>query len=78
MSGRIEVNEDEHSLNWLLLLVMCGTKCLNPFFRLHEASEVLNEYVMGVWLYNSTAAFSLVSLSPFLCHCHILGNMDWS
>jgi len=28
---------------------MCGTKRLNPFFRLHEASEVLNKYVMGVW-----------------------------
>jgi len=21
--------------NWLLLWIMCGTKCLNPFFRLH-------------------------------------------
>jgi len=27
---------------------MCGIKRLNPFFRLHEASEVLNKYVMGV------------------------------
>jgi len=27
---------------------MCGTKRLNPFFRLHEAGEVLNKYVMGV------------------------------
>jgi len=26
--------------NWLLLRIMCGTKRLNPFFRLHEASEV--------------------------------------
>jgi len=25
----------------------CGKKRLNPFFRLHEASEVLNKYVMG-------------------------------
>ena len=24
-------------------------KHLNPFFRLHEASEVINKYVMGVW-----------------------------
>jgi len=28
---------------------MCGTKRLNPFFRLHEASEVLNKYIMAVW-----------------------------
>jgi len=27
---------------------MCGIKRLNPFFRLHEASEVFNKYVMGV------------------------------
>ena len=27
--------------NWLLWRVMCGTKRLNPFFRLHETSEVL-------------------------------------
>jgi len=26
---------------------MCGTKPLNPFFRFHEASEVLNKYVIG-------------------------------
>jgi len=25
---------------------MCGTKHLNPFFRLREASEVLNKYEM--------------------------------
>jgi len=25
--------------NWLLLSRMCGTKRLNPFFRLCEASE---------------------------------------
>jgi len=31
----------------LLLRIMCGTKRLNPFFRLHAASEVLSEYVMG-------------------------------
>jgi len=36
---------------------MCGTKRLNPFFRLHEASEVLNKYVMRVWSDNLTAAF---------------------
>jgi len=35
--------------NWLLLHIICRTKRLNPFFRLHEASEVLNKYVMGVW-----------------------------
>jgi len=35
--------------NWLLSHVMCGTKRLNPFFRLHEASVVLNKYEMGVW-----------------------------
>jgi len=29
--------------NWLLLRMMRGTKRLNPFFRLHEASEVLNK-----------------------------------
>jgi len=28
-----------------------------PFFRLHEASEVLNDYVMWVWSDNFTAAF---------------------
>jgi len=36
---------------------MCGTKRLNPFFRLHEASEVLNKYVMGLWSGNFTATF---------------------
>jgi len=30
--------------NWLLLHIMSGTKHLNPFFKLHEASEVLNKY----------------------------------
>jgi len=29
--------------------MMCGTKRLNPFFMLHEASEILNKYVMLVW-----------------------------
>jgi len=28
--------------NWLLLRIMRGTKRLNPFFRLHETSEVLS------------------------------------
>jgi len=59
------VNDDTYSLNfygianWLLLRIMCGTKCLNPFLRLHEASEVLklNKYVLWVWLHNFTAAF---------------------
>jgi len=27
--------------NWLLLHIMRGTNRLNPFFRLHEDSEVL-------------------------------------
>ena len=36
---------------------MCGTKRLNPLFRLHEAIEVLNKYVMGVWSDSFTAAF---------------------
>jgi len=27
---------------------MCGTKRLNQFFRLHEASQVLNKHVLGV------------------------------
>jgi len=50
---RTEVNDDEHSpfhsvRNWLLLRMMCGTKRLNLFFSLHEASKVLNEYVIGV------------------------------
>jgi len=30
---------------------------LNPFFRLHEASEVLNRYVIGARSNNFTAAF---------------------
>jgi len=36
---------------------MCGTKRLNPFFRLHEASEVLDKYVMKVWSNNSPLPF---------------------
>jgi len=47
------VNDNEYSLfmveNWLLLCTMCGTKLMNPFIRLPEASEVLNKYVMSVW-----------------------------
>jgi len=43
---RIEVNDDQHSFygveNWSLLHIMYGTKCLNPIFRLHEASEALS------------------------------------
>jgi len=42
----IEVNDNDHSFhgaeNWLLLRLMRGTKRLNPFFRLREASEVLS------------------------------------
>jgi len=36
---------------------MRGTKHRNPFFRLHEASEVLNKEVMAVWPGDVTAAF---------------------
>jgi len=36
---------------------MCGTKRLNPFFRLHETSEVLHKYIIRVWSSNSTAGF---------------------
>jgi len=39
------------------LRMMCGTKRLNPLFRLHEASEVLHKYAMGVWSDNFTVAF---------------------
>jgi len=42
--------------------IMCGTKRLNPFFRLHEASEVLNNYVTGVWSNNFTATFFVSSI----------------
>ena len=60
------MNDGEQSLFTALRIdycirVMCGTKRLNPFFTLHEASEVLNKYVMGVWSYNFTTAFWLVS-----------------
>jgi len=41
---------------------MCGTKHLNPFLRLHEASEVLNKYVMGVWSDNFTDASFIVTV----------------
>ena len=43
--------------NWLLLRMMCGAKRLNPFFRLYEASDVLNKCVMWVWSDNFTGAF---------------------
>ena len=56
------MNDDEHSLfcgveNWFFLRIMCGKKTLNPFFRLHKASDVLSKYVRGVWSDNFTAAF---------------------
>jgi len=41
---------------------MCGTKRLNPLFRLHEDSEVLNKHVMGVWSDNFTAAYFVSSI----------------
>jgi len=43
---------------------MCGRKRLNPFFRLHQASEVLNKYVTGVWSDNFTAAFFVTVFVP--------------
>jgi len=43
--------------NWLLFRIICGPKRLNPIFRLHEAREVLNKHVMGMWTDNFTAAF---------------------
>ena len=41
------MNDDELSLFMALrtgcfYVIVCGTKRLNPFYRLHEASEVLN------------------------------------
>jgi len=39
---------------------MCGAKRLNLFFRLHEAREVLNKYMMWVWSDNFTSAFFTV------------------
>ena len=48
--------------NWLLLRIICGTKRLNPFFRLHEGSEVLNKCILGVWSDNFTAAFFISSI----------------
>jgi len=55
------MNDDEHSLFMALrvglLCIMCGTKRLNPFYKLYKASEVLNKYIMGMWSDNFTAAF---------------------
>jgi len=36
---------------------MRETKRLYPFFRLHEASKMLNKWVVGVWSDDFTAAF---------------------
>jgi len=36
---------------------MCETKRPNPFFRLHEACDVLHKYVIAVWSDNFTVAF---------------------
>jgi len=56
---------------------MCGTKRLNPFFRLHEVSEVLNKYVMGVWLDDFNPAFSISFIVTFFCSlCQ--GNSGYS
>jgi len=50
MSAKIEMNDDEafsfYGVENRLLLHMCEKKRLNPFFRLHEVSDVLNKYVM--------------------------------
>jgi len=40
--------------------MMCGTKRLDPFFILHEASDVLNKDIMGVLSDNFTAAFFVI------------------
>ena len=61
------MNDNEHYLFLALELfiairVMCGTKRLNPFFRLHGASALLNKYVMGCDQITSQLTFSLVSL----------------
>jgi len=53
--------------NWLLLRIMCGAKRLNPFFRLHKASEVLNKNVScECGQVASPLPLSLVSLWLFL------------
>ena len=61
------MNDDEHFLfirlrleNWYIAYIMCGKKRLNPFFRLHETSEVLNKSVKGLWSDNFNAAFLLM------------------
>jgi len=65
----IEENDDENFLFiriGKLTCIMCGKKHLNPFFRLHEASMVLNKYAKGMWSDNFTAGFSLMSLCLLL------------
>ena len=44
---------------WELVIVTYNVwnKNMNQFFRLHEASEVLNKYIMGGWSGNFTADF---------------------
>jgi len=49
-----------------MLHIKCGSKCLNPFFRLHEANEVLNKYVMGVWSDYITAAVFVSFVTVFV------------
>jgi len=52
-------------LSWHCKLVIVtyksGRNGLIPFLRLHEASEVLNKYVMAVWSDNFTASFFINS-----------------
>ena len=78
---RIEVNNDEYSLfmalgiGYCLLRIISGTKGLNPFLGLHEASEVevLNKYVMGWWSDNFTATFFV----SFAVTIFVLISRDW-
>ena len=67
--------------NCFLLRIICGTKRLNPFFRLHDASEVLNKYVMGVWSDNFTAVRRpnvSVLLKIVSCKNHVLFWQWWT
>jgi len=47
------------SRRWELVIVTYNVwnKHLNPFFKLHEASEVLSKNALGVWSDDFTAAF---------------------
>jgi len=66
MWNKTSVNDDEHSLFLALRIGYCyvaynvWNKTSESIFQKYEASVVLNKYVMGVWSYNFTAAFSLL------------------